>query len=172
MNNDSIKIQNATAAQVPEIHALINFYAELDKMLFRSKADIYENLQLFITAEQNTNNTRDSANKTDDNNPHGRVVGCCALQVMDSDLAEIKSLAVKENARGKGIGRKLVQAGLQKAADLKVSQVFVLTLEPEFFKKLGFKPVDRQSLPMKVWKDCARCPKQDHCDESALIIHI
>ena len=46
MNVRSAKISDVTA-----INALINSYAEVDRMLFRSLADIYENLQTFIVAE-------------------------------------------------------------------------------------------------------------------------
>jgi amino-acid N-acetyltransferase len=41
-------------------------------------------------------------------------------------------------------------------------------MEPAFFEKIGFVRVDTETLPMKVWSDCANCPKQDHCDEVAL----
>ncbi len=140
---------------MPAIHALISCYAELDRMLFRSLADIYENLQVFQVAEAN-----------------GTVVGCCALKVIWSNLAEIQSLAVDKSYFGKGIGRALVNQCLEEARRLGISQVFTLTMEPVFFKKVGFRCVDKKTLPMKVWSDCARCPKQDHCDETAMIIDL
>jgi len=147
MNVRQAKIQDARA-----INALINEYAEQDMMLFRSLADIYENLRSFHVAEED-----------------GRVVGCCALHIIWQDLAEIKSLAVDQSRKGAGIGKALVEASLTHAKDIGLPQVFALTLEPAFFEKLGFERVDRDELPMKVWSDCARCPKQDHCDETALI---
>jgi len=147
MNVRPAKIQDAKA-----INALINEYAEQDKMLFRSLADIYENLRSFHVAE------------TD-----GQIVGCCALHIIWQDLAEIKSLAVEQSKKGTGIGKALVEASLAHAKDLGLPRVFALTLEPAFFEKLGFEKVDRDALPMKVWSDCARCPKQDQCDEVALI---
>ena len=58
------------------------------------------------------------------------------------------------------------------AVQLGVSRVFALTLEPEFFTRMGFGLVDRSTLPMKVWRDCARCPKQQHCDEIAMIMDV
>jgi amino-acid N-acetyltransferase len=74
--------------------------------------------------------------------------------------------------QAKGVGRALVTATLDKAQQLGVAKVFALTLEPGFFEKLGFVTVSRESLPMKVWSDCARCPKQDECDEVALVKEI
>jgi amino-acid N-acetyltransferase len=147
MNVRGAKIQDAKA-----INGLINEYAEQDKMLFRSLADIYENLRSFHVAE------------TD-----GQITGCCALHIIWKDLAEIKSLAVEQSKMGTGIGRALVGACLEQAKKLGLPKVFALTLEPAFFERLGFERVDRDSLPMKVWSDCARCPKQDHCDEVAVI---
>lgn len=147
MNTRSAKISDVEA-----INALISSYAERDRMLFRSMADIYENLQCFIVAEL-----------------EGQVVGCCALEIIWSDLAEIKSLAVDETNKQKGIGRMLVAAAAEQAAALGVPRVFALTLEPEFFLKSGFEIVEKEALPMKVWSDCARCPKQQNCDEIAVV---
>ena len=99
----------------------------------------------------------------------GSVAGCCALEVIWSNLAEIKSLAVDETKKEKGIGRMLVTAAIEQAVRLGVPKVFALTLEPEFFEKLGFEKVEKETLPMKVWSDCAKCPKQEKCDEIAVV---
>ncbi len=147
MNIRSAKISDAEA-----IYALINFYAERDRMLFRPLADIYENLQAFTVAELD-----------------GKVVGCCALQIIWSDLAEIKSLAVDEASTDKGLGKMLVAAATEQAGQMGLPKIFALTLRPEFFKKLGFSVVEKDTLPMKVWSDCAKCPKQQNCDEIAVI---
>jgi len=147
-----MNIRSAKIPDVRAIYSLINFYAERDKMLFRSMADIYENLQAFIVAELN-----------------GNVVGCCALQIIWSDLAEVKSLAVDEANTEKGIGKMLVEAATEQARQLGLPCVFALTLNPDFFEKMGFKVIEKDTLPMKVWSDCARCPKQQNCDEIAVI---
>jgi amino-acid N-acetyltransferase len=94
------------------------------------------------------------------------------MEIVWSDLAEIKSLAVAENKKGSGIGKALVLAVADEARSLGLPKLFALTLKPDFFKKLGFEQVDRNKLPMKVWSDCARCPKQDHCDEVAMILQL
>ncbi len=147
-----MRTRGAKISDAQSINALINFYAEQDKMLFRSIADIYENLQTFIVAELD-----------------GDVVGCCALEVVWSDLAEIKSLAVEQARKGSGVGSTLVNAALGQAVQLGVRKVFALTLDPAFFEKLGFQTIEKDALPMKVWSDCTRCPKQRDCDETAVI---
>ncbi|MHC4551190.1 MAG: N-acetyltransferase [Planctomycetota bacterium] len=146
-----MNIRNAQIKDVKRIHELISCYAELDRMLFASLTAIYENLQTFLVAEVD-----------------GQVVGCCAMKILWEDLAEIKSLAVDKICFGKGIGRALVLAGQDRARKLGLKKVFILTLEADFFEKVGFKLVEKDTLPMKVWSDCAACPKQDHCDEIAM----
>ncbi len=71
--------------------------------------------------------------------------------------------------RKQGVGAALVRAAIDEARRLGVPQIFALTLEPGFFGKLGFEVVTKESLPMKVWSDCARCPKQQDCDEVAVV---
>jgi len=146
-----MNVRSATVRDVDAIYLLISHYAQFDKMLFRSKAYLFDNLQMFSVVEVD-----------------GRVVGCCALAVIWSDLAEIKSLAVAEDFQRKGIGRELVERAVEQAVTLGVEKVFALTLEPVFFEKQGFEVVDKKELPMKVWSDCARCPKQENCDETAV----
>ena len=148
-----MQIRGAKVSDVEAIGALISSYAELDKMLSRSKSDIYENLQSFLVAEIER-----------------KIVGCCVLQVVWAELAEIKSLAVEENYVGTGVGKALILAACENARDLGLGKLFALTLEPSFFEKSGFEKVDKKSLPMKVWADCARCPKQNNCDEIAVLL--
>lgn len=144
-------VRDATISDVKAMHALISCYAEYDRMLFCSLSDLYEQIHSFKVAEAD-----------------GQVIGCCALKVLWEDLAEVKSLAVDQRYFGKKVGSLLVHACVDKARTLGLKRVFTLTLEPIFFEKNGFRRVDRQTLPMKVWSDCAQCPKQDHCDEIAL----
>lgn len=147
-----MEIRKAKISDVPSIRELVNYYAELDRMLFRSMADIYENLQTFIVADVD-----------------GKVIGCCSLEVVWSDLAEIKSLAIDKNYQNQGIGKKIVAKAVQNAFEIGVLKVFALTLEPQFFVKAGFEIVEKEALPMKVWSDCARCSKQQNCDETAVV---
>lgn len=149
-------VRDAKVSDAKDIHSIISDFAELDRMLFRSMASIYENIQTFLVA-------------VDDD---GTITGCAALSVMWSDLAEVKSLAVKREMAGKGVGKMLVTYALEKAHQLGIEKMFALTLEPIFFEKVGFVKVDKKTLPMKVWSDCANCPKQDHCDEVAFIFDL
>lgn len=149
-------IKKASMADVEAIHQLILKNANEGVMLARAKADIYSNIRDFFVAK----------------NDAGRVIGCSALHVVWADLAEIRSLAVEENSRNKGIGAMLVKACIEEAKELDIKQIFTLTYVPEFFKKLGFIPVDKNTLPRKIWSDCVNCPLFPDCKEEALELWI
>ncbi len=138
-----------------EIYKLINEYASEGILLPRSLNSIYEHIRDFWVYEEN-----------------GRIIGCCALQIMWEDLAEIRSLAVRKERRGEGIGKKLVVACLKEAKELGIKKVFSLTYAKDFFESLGFKVVDKSFLPQKVWGDCINCIKFPNCDEIAVLIEI
>jgi amino-acid N-acetyltransferase len=146
-------IRTATIHDVPRIQEIINSHAELGKMLFKSLAQLYEDLRDF------------SVYQTED----GQVAGCIALTIIWADLAEVRSLAVDERFQGRGIGRKLVEWTIEEARRLGIRKIMSLTYEQRFFEKLGFEVVNKDSLPLKVWSDCVRCPKRDGCDEIAMI---
>ena len=57
----------------------------------------------------------------------------------------------------------------EKAKKLGIKRIFALTLSPDFFKKYGFKKIDKSMLPQKIWTDCFVCPKFSKCDEVAYI---
>jgi amino-acid N-acetyltransferase len=96
------------------------------------------------------------------------VIGCGALRVYTEELAEVCSLAVDAAWQRGGVGRKIVEALTEEAGRLGLSEIFALTLRPEFFKKLGFEVVVKENFPLKVWADCRNCPKLHACDEIAV----
>ncbi|MEM1109663.1 MAG: N-acetyltransferase [Planctomycetota bacterium] len=147
-------IRRATIADVPAMGRIINDAAEFGLMLPKSLATLYENVREFHVVE--------------DERTHD-VVGVCGLSVIWAGLAEIVSLAVLPSQRGKGLGKQLVEACLAEAEELGIGRVMSLTYERAFFERLGFSVVDRQELPLKVWADCVRCPKNEACDEIAMI---
>ena len=123
-------------------------------MLFKSYAQLFENLRDFAVYQ-------DDATK--------EVAGCVALSIIWADLAEVRSLAVDDSQRGKGIGTKLVQWTVEEARRLQIRRIMSLTYEQGFFEKLGFVVVAKETLPLKVWSDCVRCPKNENCDEIAVV---
>lgn len=150
-------IRKATVADVPEMAQLINDNAELGLMLPKSLASLYETIRAFHVAVEDKSN---------------RVVGVCGLAVIWGNWAEVASLAVDRGQRGKGLGKQLVGVCLDEARALGIPRVMTLTYEQKFFEKLGFVVLDRQKLPLKVWSECVRCPKNQACDEIAMVREI
>ncbi len=155
-------IRPATIHDVPRIQEIINSHAELGRMLFKSIAQVYESLRDFAVYEID-------GEMTGVGSAMGRLVGCTALSIIWADLAEVRSLAVDEEFRGRGIGRRLVEWSADEARRLQIRRLMTLTYEQAFFEKLGFEVVGKDSLPLKVWSDCVRCPKRDGCDEIAMV---
>jgi len=98
------------------------------------------------------------------------LVGFCALHIHTASLAEIRSLIVKEDKRGKNIGENLVIKSLEEAKKLKLRKVLCLTYKQSFFEKLGFFEIPKESLPEhKIWADCIKCKHFPVCNEVSLI---
>ena len=141
-------------SDVPKIADIITSFASSGQMLFRSHAELYETIREFFVYTLE---------------PDEVVVGVCAVEIVWADLAEIKSLAVDPQFSGQGIGRQLVQFAVDDALAMKIQRVFVLTYKQQFFQHLGFTVVDKSQLPLKVWGDCLKCPKNKACDEIAMV---
>ncbi len=144
-------IRKATLTDVKTIQALVNQYADSGQMLPRTLNELYEHLRDFHIYEES-----------------GALLGVCALHISWEGLAEIRSLAVRNDSVRTGIGSKLVHHCLEEAVQLEVARVFVLTYQVGFFEKLGFTVVDKKELPHKIWTDCLNCVKFPNCDEIAL----
>lgn len=142
-------------ADVKAIQRLIHSYAARGEMLERSLSELYGNLRDYLVCEDD-----------------GRLAGTASLHVSWEDLAEIKSLAVAPGWRRRGVGTRLVRACLGEARSLGIRRVFALTYKPAFFEGQGFRRIDRQRLPHKVWTECVNCPKFPDCDEVALEIEL
>lgn len=147
-----MKIRKAKITDIKTIHRLVNEFARKGEMIPRSLNDLYENMRDIFVCED-----------------RGEVKGACALHVLWEDLAEIRSLSVKSDAQGSGIGRRLVNACIAESKKLGIKKIFALTYHPDFFKKVGFSDIDKSELPQKIWGECLKCPKFPECDESAVI---
>lgn len=154
--NEDLQVVKAEIRDAREIHDLVNLYAQRGAMLPRTMGEVYENIRDFFVLRG-----------TD-----GRFLGCAALHIVWSDLAEVKSLAVPEDVNGRGLGSKLVLATVEEARQIGLQRVFALTYRPAFFERLGFVQADVMTLPRKVWNECYRCPKFPSCNEIALTLDL
>jgi len=151
-------IRNARMDDVKKIYVLLAHFSNKGLLLGRSLSSLYDQLRDFLVYEE----SREGEPPT--------VIGVCALHVCWENLAEIRSLAIAESHHGRGIGRQLVQACIREADQLGIDKVFTLTYQPVFFEKLGFRSIDKNELPHKVWSDCIQCPKFPDCNEEAMLL--
>lgn len=148
-------LRKAQINDVKDIQKLLTFFASRGDMLSRSLSELYEAIRDFYIVEEG-----------------GRLVGTAALHIVWEDLAEVRSVAVAEDAGKKGIGTQVVQACIDEAKELGLKRVFCLTYKPNFFARFGFRIVDKSELPHKVWGDCMKCVKFPDCDEIAMILDL
>ena len=147
-----VRTRNALLPDVDCIHAIIQPYADKGTLLARSVSELCENVRDFVVAEQG-----------------GRIVGCGALHLYGTHLAEIRSIAVSSDSQRHGVGRGLVEALLREADRHSVRCVCLFTRAPSFFGHLGFEIARREELPDKIYKDCVCCPRLFDCDEIAMV---
>jgi len=101
------------------------------------------------------------------------LVAYGALHIHSPVLAEIRSLIVSEDARGLGLGKKIVEFCKEEAKELGVKEILVLTYVADFFKKLGFYEIDKEKIPdHKIWLDCVKCKHFPVCNEIALLYKV
>ena len=149
-------IRKAKIDDAKQIQALIQLWAKKGKMLERPLNYIYENIRDFWVCEENH-----------------KIAGCCALHVVGwESLAEIKSLAVAPKHQGKGMAHALIRRCLDEAKSLNLDNIFALTFVAGFFRKIGFKKINRDKLPHKIWSDCVNCTFFPDCREEAVIIRV
>ncbi|MBM7649865.1 amino-acid N-acetyltransferase [Bacillus ectoiniformans] len=153
IKDQKITIQKARVRDVEEIYELIKMYAEQGLLLPRTRESLFENLQAISVAVVD-----------------GQVVGAASLHILAKQLAEIRSLVVREDAKGCGVGKMLVQQIVEETKRMEVEKLISLTYQVPFFEKCGFRVIEKVDMPQKVWKDCLHCPKFPNCDEIAMAI--
>jgi amino-acid N-acetyltransferase len=134
-------IRSARTPDVPVIRKLIDSNVESGCLLSKATVTLYEDVQEFCVAEFSADET---------------VAGCGALHVMWEDLAEIRTVAVREDRQGLGIGHAIVDVLLQRARAVGVHRVFVLTFAVDFFGRHGFLPISGTPVAAEVYQELLR----------------
>jgi amino-acid N-acetyltransferase len=100
-----------------------------------------------------------------------RVLGCVALEPYGRDLAEIRSLAVRRDEQGRGLGGRLLEAAIRTARRRKIARIFAVTHAPSLFERHGFAPSAREAVPEKIERDCKGCAKRRRC-KLVTLVHV
>ncbi|WDE04756.1 argininosuccinate lyase [Thalassomonas viridans] len=155
LGTSDYQVRDAKLTDLRAISKLVDYWAAKEENLPRAEEELIKSIRDFAVIEVN-----------------GQVCGCAALYIYSTGLAEVRSLGVSINYQGKGYGKALVEHLLERAKNLALSKLLVLTRKPEFFARLGFEPGNKEHLPEKVMKDCDLCHRQDNCDETALLYNL
>ncbi|MFM7462475.1 MAG: amino-acid N-acetyltransferase [Actinomycetota bacterium] len=136
---DGIKVRPAQTEDVRAIRELIDLYSLQRRLLEKETVTLYESVQEFTVAER-----------------EGKLIGCGALHVMWEDLAEVRTLAVFEEYRGKGVGAMMLKEIFNRALALGVKRIFCLTFETDFFARHGFKEIEGTPVDQDVYAQLLR----------------
>lgn len=153
MLSSNVKIRKAAPGDAESIYNLLNPYSQKNIILERSIENITGLIGSFIVAQS-----------------EDKVIGAVSHHSYGANLKEIRSLAVIKKHQHNGTGRRLVKYLLKNLlGDHPDTKIFALSYSPEFFKKIGFVEVDKETLPEKIWQDCVKCKHRDNCGETALV---
>jgi amino-acid N-acetyltransferase len=114
-----MSIRKAKTSDLPIIQELIE--SNPDTILARPEEELSTLVDNFWVAEH-----------------ENEVVGCCCLEIYSPKIAEIRTVIVRSDRQGLGIGAALVKVAADEAERQKIREVMVVTSSPEYFTKLGF----------------------------------
>jgi amino-acid N-acetyltransferase len=149
-----IKLSKAKISDIADMQTLVADEVEKGVILYRSEDEIATNIRSYILAKD-----------------EDKLVGYMALHIHSKKLAEVRSLVVHADYRDKGIGADMVRFAIIEAKELGIEEnILSLTYVPYFFIKLGFKEINKESIPdHKIWADCIKCIHFPVCNEVALV---
>ncbi len=145
----------ANQADIPAIQGLLKHYSSMGDLLPRTATDVEQNLPFFRVIEDELG-----------------VIACGSLEHFTPELAEVRSLMVDERYKSHGLGREIVVSLIERARLSDTKRVMALTYVPEFFHRLGFRTVEKEIFPEKIWGICVNCYKFHNCDEIAVLLEL
>ena len=151
--NESVILRTASRTDAPALHRLIADNLEAGHLLPRTIEDLEEHAHRFTVADDD-----------------GTVVGCAELAPLGESVAEVRSLVVHEEYRGRRIGSDLVHHLSTAANERGFSTLTAFTHEPSHFVRLGFSIVPHMWVPEKIAHDCTACPLFRRCGQYAVAL--
>ena len=85
-----------------------------------------------------------------------RLVGGFVLALREGEYI-CDGIAIDENLRGTGLGRQLLELGLEEMVKRGGNRMYLVARAPEFFRRNGFVTVPRQEAPN--FFECLTCPQ-------------
>ncbi len=133
-------IRRARAADVPAIRAIAEPLVQRRILLGKEWVESYGAVPEFRVA-------------VDDD---GELVGFGALHVIWSDLGEVRTLAVMDDWRSRGVGHAILEALEADARAYGLTRLFCLTFEVDFFGRHGFVDMGEENVDPVVYAELVR----------------
>jgi|GEM_PF-53825 len=155
-STERLTLLKPTLLQIREIESILEPYIKEGIILKRERDEIAQNIRSYTLLYRK-----------------GEPIGVGALHIYTPYLGEVRSLAIREGEQRRGYGKILVRQLIQEAFQLGLKEVLVLTYTKQFFIKLGFKEIPKETIPeKKIWSDCINCKFFPICREVALIKYL
>ena len=119
--SSAVVIRAATPADIPALRDFLAPFVRLQQILPRDEEDLHTLTRHGFVAEH-----------------HAAIVGFAAIEIYSRKLAEVQSLAVRTDFQGKGIGRQLVEACVERAKSEGVLELMAITASEKLFRDSGF----------------------------------
>ena len=152
-----VELVKAKLSDIVDMQSLVIDEVKDGIILKRSEDEVATNIRSYVLARDGD-----------------ELVGYVALHIHSPRLAEIRSLIVSQKHRGESVGKRLVSYALDEAKSLRVlGEVLVLTYLPDFFTKMNFEEISKESIPeQKIWTDCIKCIHFPVCNEISLVYRL
>ena len=150
--HDPIELRTGSAADAESIHALIVEHLAEGHLLPRELGEIRVHAHRFVVATQND-----------------EIVACGELAPLSRTVSEVRSFVVSRDARGLGVGQRLVEELGRRAEVAGFDKLCAFTHAPGFFVHLGFSIVPHVWLPEKIVTDCHSCVHFRQCGKYAVV---
>ena len=147
-----IAIRTASARDADGIHELIDEHLAEGHLLPRELGEVLVHVHRFVVAVQDN-----------------EVLACAELAPLSHAVAEVRSMVVGREARGRGVGRRIVNELVQRATAAGFEKLCAFTHSPGYFVHLGFSIVPHAWLPEKVVTDCHACTQFRRCGQYAVV---
>jgi amino-acid N-acetyltransferase len=148
-----IEFIKPTLKDIPEMQELVKAEVESGIILFRDETEMANTIRSYTLAKENS-----------------AIIGFAALHIYSPDVAEVRSLVIKDGYRGRGVGGELILKLEEEAKKLGLSRILTLTYQKGFFEKHGFIEIPKENIPEhKIWADCIKCKHFPICNEISLI---
>jgi amino-acid N-acetyltransferase len=145
MAGDVVEIRRAKAEDIDKV-------AELLSAAKLPLAGVSECIERFLVAEAS-----------------GTIVGSVGIE-KHGNYGLLRSAAVSEALRGRGVGRRLVDEAIDDARDEGIRALYLLTTTAQdYFPEFGFERIDRELVPAEL---NASAELQGACPSSATVMRM